>query len=72
MGGIYALSCDFLEFEGKFGKYFTGQDVKRDCALPYSKLFKSSIYVFPIHDSFIDLAALGQAMNHDIFQAEEI
>jgi len=53
MGCINAISSHFFKLEWKAGKYFTGQDVKGNRVLPYSKPFKASIDIFTIHDLLI-------------------
>ena len=37
----------------KIGKYLTGQNIKGNGILPNPELFKTAIYVFPIHDRCI-------------------
>jgi len=58
LGYINGSSSHFFKLEWKAGYYFTGQDVKADCILPYSKPFKPSIDIFTIHDLFTRLPRL--------------
>jgi hypothetical protein len=65
---VDAVSAYFLEFKRKFGKYFTGQDVKGDRIpakdgiydLPDPAFFKPSIDVFSIHALLTRLPDGGQ------------
>jgi hypothetical protein len=50
VGGIDAISTDFLKLKWKIGKLFTDHDIQRDRLLPDPKLFESPIKVFSIHE----------------------
>jgi hypothetical protein len=53
VGSIDVVRSDLLNFEWKVGKYFAGQNIKRNGVLPNPKFPKTSVDVFSIHNAFM-------------------